>query len=151
MRRLMFAVAALAGLSATFAMAQAPTPADLIKTRQDNYKAVGGAFKGIMDQARAPAPDLAQIKADSAKLKILAAGLPTWFPVGTGPESGVKTAAKPEIWSDSAGFAAAVKGLQDAVAQLDATTDVDSAKAAAMDVGKACGACHSKYRVKPAG
>jgi cytochrome c556 len=151
MRRLMFAFAALAGLGAAFAVAQAPTPADQVKARQENFKALGAAFKGVMDQAKTPAPDFAQMKAGSAKLKTLAGNLPTWFPPGSGQEAGVKTAAKPEIWSDSAGFAAAAKGLQDAVAKLDAAGDVNGAKAALMDVGKACGACHAKYRVKSTG
>lgn len=148
MRKLAITIAVLAGFAAATAIAQAPSAADQIKARQANFKALGGSFKTIMDQTKAPSPDLAQIKAASAKLKPLATSLPTWFPKGTGPEAGVKTAAKAEIWTDAAGFAAAAKALQDAAAKLDAATDVAGAQAAAGEVGKACGGCHSKYREK---
>src|SRR5262249_3086311 len=141
-------IMALAGLAAATAIAQAPSVADQIKARHDNFKAIGGSFKAIMDQTRSPSPDLAQIKAASAKLKPLSASLPTWFPKGTGPGTGVKTAAKAEIWTDAAGFAAAAKNFADAAAKLDAATDVAGAQAAAGELGKACGGCHSKYREK---
>ena len=77
--------------------------------------------------------------------------LPQQFPAGSGPESGAKTDAKPEIWSDAAGFAAAAKALQDESAKLVALVDAGDAAGArtqAGAVGQSCGGCHQKYRVK---
>ena len=61
----------------------------------------------INDEARAGKPDMSAIAAAAARLKTHAAQVPTWFPKGSGAESGAKTAAKAEIWSDAAGFASA--------------------------------------------
>lgn len=56
--------------------------------------------------------------------------------------------AKAEIWSDMEGFTSALEDLQTAsAAMMDAAgTDLDALKAGMGDVGKACGACHDKYR-----
>ena len=82
------------------------------------------------------APDVALIQANAAKMKKYADALPTWFPSGSGPEAGVKTAAKPEIWSRSADFAAAAKKYQTEAAKLAAvaaTRDVDAIRARGLE------------------
>jgi cytochrome c556 len=125
--------------------------ADAVKARQANYKQLGGAFKVINDQLKADSPDMAQIKAAAAKMAALGARAAAWFPRGSGPEAGVKTGAKPQIWTDPAGFAAAAKTLQTATANLSAaadTGDLDRVKAAVGPTGAACKGCHDKYRVK---
>jgi len=154
MRRAAQVIAAM-GLSAAFAaaaLAQGGASAqDVVKLRHENYKQVGGAFKAIGDQLKTGNPDLAVIKPAAAKLKALSAQLPTWFPAGSGPGPGVKTGAKPEIWTDAVGFAAAAKTFADASGTLDQAAqagNIEAVKAAATDVGKACGACHNKYREK---
>ena len=83
-----------------------PAPAaDTIRMRQANYKQMGGAMKGISDQLPATAPALAR---DPAATRRLLAGhgpqVLRWFPHGSGAEAGVRTRAKPEIWSDPRGF-----------------------------------------------
>ncbi|WP_395685228.1 c-type cytochrome [Aestuariivirga sp.] len=60
--------------------------------------------------------------------------------------SSVKTEAKPEVWSDAAGFAAAWKSFDDAVAGVEASTDEASFKAAFPALGASCKGCHEKYR-----
>jgi len=65
--------------------------------------------------------------------------------------SGVKSAALPEIWKDSAKFKSAQEMLQGNVAKLvDAAKGGNEAaiKAAIGDVGKACGGCHNNFRQK---
>lgn len=56
--------------------------------------------------------------------------------------------AKAEIWSDMDGFTEALEGLQNASAEMvdAAGTDLESLRAGMGAVGKACGACHDKYR-----
>jgi|KBSSwiStaDraftv2_1062776.scaffolds.fasta_scaffold06984_8 cytochrome c556 len=126
--------------------------AQAVKDRQANFKQLGGAFKALNDQLKADKPDMAVIKASALKMKALAAQEPTWFPAGSGPEAGVKTAAKPQIWSDAAGFAARVKTLQletTKLADAAAGGSLDAVKAQVPPTGKACAGCHDNYRVKP--
>lgn len=130
---------------------QPATPAGkAAAARHENFKQVGGAFKGAMDEARKGAPDVNAIGASAQKLVALSSQLPAWFPRGSGPESGAETAAKPEIWSDPQGFSAAAKRLQAESAklqQLASAGDPAAAKAQVMAVGGACKGCHDKFRV----
>lgn len=118
--------------------------------RHQNFKQLGGAFKGIFDQVKKDAPDTAVISANAAKMNTLASQLPSWFPKGSGAESGVKTDAKPDVWSDPQGFAAAIAKLQAATGKLQqvaATGDVAAIKAQIQATGGACKNCHDNYRV----
>jgi len=95
------------------------------------------------------APDTAAIAGQAAIIEGLAQKIPTWFPAGTGAESGVKTRAKAEIWADLPSFAAAAKNLESQSASLQAvakTGDLAAIQAQAKAVGGACGACHMKFR-----
>jgi cytochrome c556 len=137
--------AALAGA----ASAQGDTAA-AVKARQAHFRQQGGAFKAILDQLAMGSPDKAVISADADELKALASQLPTWFPKGSGPEAGVKTAARPEVWTQPSEFQAAAARLQAETAKLDQLAmagDLDGVKAEARAVGGACKACHDRFRV----
>ncbi|MFL4471023.1 cytochrome c [Tateyamaria armeniaca] len=56
--------------------------------------------------------------------------------------------AKPEIWSDAAGFEESAMALETAAAAMvtAAGTDLESLRAAMGPVGKSCGDCHKAYR-----
>jgi cytochrome c556 len=76
------------------------------------------------------------------------------FPAGTdkpvGKDPG-QTQALPEIWANMADFNALTKASADAALKLEAsakTGDIAKASADFGDLGKSCGACHNKYRVK---
>ncbi|WP_372785481.1 cytochrome c [Phenylobacterium sp.] len=149
-----FALAAGLGLAATgAALAQDAAPTTpggkAVLARQAHYKDLGKAFGGVNGELRKDAPDKAAIAAGATTVKTLADGLPTWFPKGSGPEAGVKTAAKPEIWTDAAGFAAAVAKLQGETAKLQEVAtagDLDAIKAQVRATGGACKNCHDQYR-----
>jgi len=118
--------------------------------RHQNFKQLGGAFKAINDELKKDAPDKAVVVANAAKMHTLASQLPSWFPKGSGAESQVKTAAKPEIWSDPAGFAAAAQRLQAETGKLQqfaAAGDLAAVKAQVPATGGACKNCHDKFRV----
>lgn len=101
-------------------------------------KAVGGAAAKLRS-ANGDAEVLkAAGKTINDNLKIFAANLPA----GSGAGSGAATKAKDEIWSDAAGFKAA---LDAALLASDSTATTGDA-AAAAGIGRSCGGCHSKYR-----
>jgi cytochrome c556 len=151
MREIMIGLA-LAGVLATagVALAQEASPGGrAVLARQAHYKDLGKAFGGIGAELRKEAPDKAAIAANASTMAALAKDLPAWFPKGSGPEAGVKTAAKAEIWSDAAGFDAAATRLQAETAKLAeaaAGGDLDAIKAQARATGGACQACHERYR-----
>lgn len=124
---------------------------DVIKTRQHDFKDLGASTKVVKDQLGGGSPDAEKIKAAAATIKQAAAAIPTWFPAGSDASTGVKTAAKAEIWSDAAGFASARDSFIEQAGKFsvlansgDPAAEADGFKA----LGKTCGACHEKYRVK---
>src|SRR5262245_30543442 len=117
------ALLALAGAS-ELALAQgAKSPADAIQYRQQHLKQLGGAFKAVTDEVRGGSPNLDTVKTNAAAMQKLAAEFPTWFPAGSGPEAGVPTQAKAEIWANRATFDEKIKALQTAVDGLAAAGD----------------------------
>ncbi|OXE35267.1 MAG: hypothetical protein CGW95_14935 [Phenylobacterium zucineum] len=143
-------IALLLGVSiVATAAAAAVDPAKAYEARHTQFHAIASAYKSIMDGLKAERPDAAAIGSQAKTIEGLAHQIPTWFPVGTGPESGVKTRAKPDIWTDSEGFAAAAKALETQSAALQTiakTGDVVAIQAQAKALGGACGGCHTKYR-----
>jgi cytochrome c556 len=149
-RPLAASVLALATLGAVGAAIAQPA-ADVVHARQQHFKDQGRAFKALLDQLHTGSPDPGQVKAAAHTLGALAPQLPSWFPAGSGPSSGVKTGAKAEIWTDPTGFAAAARNYQDQVDSLQAAADsgdMAAVGAQAQKTGAACGACHNKYRLK---
>jgi len=141
-------VAAMVAGAASVALADASS---LIKERQSHYKQIGAAAKGIHDELNKPAPDVAAVQGFARQIDSLAPQIPSWFPKGTGPEAGVKTAAKPEIWTDPSGFAAVASAFAAEAHKFDGVAqsgNVDAIRAEYVNLGKACFACHSKYRAK---
>ena len=123
---------------------------DAISARQSNLKDLGGAFKTVRDQLRASKPNAAEIKMAAQQINDLVADQSHWFPKGSGPESGFETDAKPEIWSDAKGFAAAQQRLAEEAPKLLVLAnagDTDGLKKQVGTVGQACKGCHDKYRV----
>ena len=144
----------LAGVCASllFGSALAQSPADAVKSRQANFKAMGKDFKAVSDQLKTDTPDFGLIKKATAEIKTYSMQLPSWFPKGTGPESGLKMQAKAAVWTDPQSFAAAAKDYQVEATQLAAlsatSTDVAALRAQFKATGKTCGACHDKFREK---
>jgi cytochrome c556 len=148
MRRLSLATLLAAG---TVLLVAAVDPHVAIPKRQDTMKQIGRTFKGINDQLHSSAPDAQSLKLGAAQLDQLAHQVPSLFPKGSGPESGIKTGAKADIWIHGADFRAK------AVALAAATHALASAAATSSDpavltplvrqVGGACKACHDTYRL----
>lgn len=142
------AVAALA-LSAVGLVAAAPNIAGAVKARQASYKEIGGAFKTINDEVKTGAPDMATVRPLARDLAARAARTLAYFPRGSGPESGLKTRAKAQIWAEQAKFASIQRQMIAAAKALDAAAaagDLAKMRAARDTLGGTCKSCHDRYR-----
>ena len=147
-------IAALIGTSTLLASgtvsAQAK-PEDVIKFRKSVYTVVGwhvrplGAMvKGQMPFDQAVFLKNAEIVADMASIA------PDAFTAGS--DKGAETRAKPEIWSDAAGFKKVMDNFQAESAKLvqvaRTAKDVDAVRSQVSALSKACAGCHDNYRTK---
>ena len=150
LKKFVLAGGAFAALcSVAYAQRPAPGAAATIQARQGNYKQIAAALKGISEQLRSGNPDLAWIRPRAAMLADRSVRVLGWFPRGTGPETGVRTRAKPEIWSNAAGFRRAGANFVLAARALNAAAqagDVARIRAAMPGVTRACSNCHDSFR-----
>jgi len=130
------------------ASAQFAKPEDAIKYRQAALVVMASQFGRMQPTIKGQVPyDAAAIKANVAIFKTLST-LP-WSAFGAGTQG--NSSAKPEVWSDAAGFKAAQVKLEGAVVKLSAAADagdLDKLRASFGDVGASCKACHDAYRAK---
>lgn len=124
--------------------------ADVIKTRQAGMKAVGAGFKGLMDQMRGT-PDAATVQRHAAAIAAHSPKVPGWFGPGTAAAPGLKTAARPEIWTKTAAFRKAAADF-DAQAQRMLTL-ANAGDTAALGpqlraLGGTCKTCHDSFKRK---
>jgi cytochrome c556 len=146
--------AATAAIASAASLALAAGAGDTIKTRQEGLKDLGAQMKVINDTLKTSAPDAAKIKEAAAKVQKHSNEISTWFPAGSGPEAGVETAAKAEIWKDPADFKAKADAFVAEAAKLNGfagTGDIEGVRNQVRAVGKSCGGCHERYRVKKEG
>lgn len=140
------AIAAVA--IAAFAVPLMAAPADTIRTRVAGYKDLGGAFKAVTDSLRGDA-NIAAIRQATGRITAASRAQYNWFPRGTGPESGAKTGAKTEIWSQARQFRTAQDAFAGQAAALQraaAGGNVDAIRAEARKLGGTCKGCHDTFR-----
>jgi cytochrome c556 len=138
------ALCLLAALAAVPAFAA--TPLDIIHDRQANQKRVGDIMRAL-HQALEQKVAVNTLVPLTDELAARAHRLQTLFPEGT--ETGGNTKARPEIWSDRAGFIQAATAYEQAADKLDIMAKAaDNAGFAGqfMAVGGTCGAFHRGYR-----
>ena len=123
----------------------------VIEGRQSALRDIGAAFKGINDEFKKPSPSLPLIRQYARQIDDLSKYQQRWFPAGTGPESDIETAAKPEIWQQPAQFEAGQVAFGEEVAKLvqaASGNDLAAIKSQARTLGKTCKSCHDKFREK---
>ena len=152
MKKNLAAVLALAvgvGIIGAGAGLAAGTADDMINARQAEMKVNMKAMKDLVSMLKG------ETKYDTAAVQAAAKSITDAQAEGVAKDvwnassqtgATVKTGAKAEIWTDAAGFTAAWKDLDTAVAALNASTDEASFKAAFPGLGAACKGCHEKFR-----
>jgi cytochrome c556 len=136
-------------LAATSKMAATPEIVDAIKSRKANYKDIGGGFKTINDEVKTGAPSIDTIQPLAKEILKRGSMQMNFFPVGSGPESGEKTRAKAQIWSELDNFRKLNQDFLNAAEQLNSAIDggnVATITSAQKSLGQSCKGCHDHYR-----
>lgn len=125
-------------------------PADQVHARVTGLRALGNAFKAVNDQVRGSGAVQPQLMQQYAQ-QILKASHDQygWFPAGSGPQPGVKTAVRPEVWTRAAQFRAAQDAFArqaDVFARTAAGGDAAAIRTEARKLGAACKSCHDNFR-----
>ncbi len=136
-----------AAMIATAGVVQADGHLGKIKERQEAMKAVGGGIKIIVETAKGKrAFDAAVIKSAALTIKTNLEKAGPLFPEGTGEDSGIENRAKPEIWLDEEGFAAALKTAIAAADNMAGVAKMADLMPALGQLGGGCKGCHEKFR-----
>ncbi len=120
-----------------------------IKARHDYFHGVGKANKALSEELKKPAPVVADLAQYAAVLDAEAPKLGTYFPAGTGLDTGLKTGARPDIWSKPAEFKKDADAFAVAAHNLNAAAkggDLAAIKTAAGALGGTCKTCHETFR-----
>ena len=123
--------------------------ATLMHDRHERYEQIGKAMKGIGRELKADSPSVTVIRQHAALIARYAPQIPSWFPPGTGPESGNRTRAKAEIWTDNRTFRQRAEALHvqaDRFSQAAESGNVDAIRAARPGLSDACKNCHDRFR-----
>ena len=140
-------LAAAALVAALPAHAQFAKPEDAIKYRKASMTIMAAHFGRVAGMAAGRIPFDATAAANNAAVAEQMSKL-HWPAFMEGSGSG-DTGAKPEIWSNAAGFKAAADKLQTAMTNLSNAAkggNLDAIKAAVGPVGGACKGCHDDFR-----
>ncbi|HRJ68797.1 MAG TPA: cytochrome c [Beijerinckiaceae bacterium] len=143
MKRMIIAAAVLT-LGVTAGIAQG----DPIAARKAMMKEVGGAMGPMAAMNKGERPfDLATAKASLGTMNKASKAFGPLFPATA--KSGGESTADEKIWSDAAGWNAALKKFEtDTAAAVAAVKDEASFKAEFGKVAANCGGCHNTYRIK---
>ena len=147
--KLILGAAALFILSGA-AVAQ-PDKASFMKARHNHFREIGAASKGVRDELMKPDPSAVEIAKYTAVIDRLAPRVPSWFPAGTGPETGIHTDALATIWQkpdefkhDAADFALAAHAINVAAQ----SGNLDAVRADVQPLGQSCKSCHEVFRAR---
>ena len=147
---LLISAAVLTVSLSSFAVAQSGgvKPEEIIAARQGGMALTGG-IADLMKAGVTAGTDPKVFADPAAALAKWGGAYPALFPEGT--QTGHDTKAKPEIWSDRAGFDKAAAAFVVASEKLtEAAKSGDKAlfAAAFSEEGKTCGGCHRAYKAK---
>ena len=141
---------ALALGTSSLAYSQSATmkPDDIIAARQAGYDLMAGTLIG-MKAAMDAGQDVKPLVDSSKAIASWGRAIPALFPDGT--QTGHNTKARPEIWSDRAGFdkaSASLVAAADKLSQLAEANDKAGFATQYAALTQTCGACHRSYRAR---
>lgn len=148
MKHLCIGVTIAASLITGNALAQAK-PEDAIKYRRGVFAVMGWNFGALAAMAKGERPHDKDEAARRAATVAFMSRLPAEGFV-PGSDKG-DTKAKPEVWSEMDDFKAKLEKMQAEAAKLADVAkggDLNALKAQVGETGKACKACHDKFRNK---
>jgi cytochrome c556 len=125
------------------------TPDSAIRLRKDGFETILKLSRGIYDELKSWSPDRQLIRDDAARLAGLTRQIPTWFPSGSGQESGARTNARPEIWRNADDFRRKADALITAAAKIDQAAksdNFDAIKSNRSALVETCQDCHASYQ-----
>jgi cytochrome c556 len=134
----------------TAAAAVAASPTEGIRHRIAGYRALGAAFKTINDTIRSGDFQSVRLRQAAGQIAATSRAQYRWFPAGTGPSAGTKTAARQEIWSRAGEFRAAQDDFARQAAVFERTVasgDEAAIRSGARQLGAKCKACHDNFRL----
>jgi cytochrome c556 len=119
--------------------------ADAFQDRHMAMEGVNDAAKPLFDMAKKTVPfDAAVVKANATTIADNLKKAQALFPAGSG---GGQSRAKPEIWTDAAGFEKGMKDAHAAAVALQSVKDEAAFGPALAALGGNCKSCHDKYRL----
>ena len=140
-------VASLAVSGLVLGASLAVLAADAFQDRHMAMEEINDAMKALGAIAKKEAPfDATVVKTNATTIADNLKLASTLFPPGSG---GGESLAKPEIWSDAAGFGKTMKDAQAAAVALQSVSDEAAFRPALGALGGNCKACHEKYRLPP--
>ena len=125
-----------------------PSAAEIVAARQAGMD-MSASSVTLLKNASSNGVPLKNLAFPASGLAKWAAALPTLFPDST---KGAKSDAKPEVFTDRAGFGAKAQTFvvaTKALAAAAAAEDKPAFDAALASTGAACKGCHDAYKVPP--
>jgi cytochrome c556 len=127
-------------------------PEAVIKERQSLMTMQNWVLRDLSMMVKGQRPyDKEVVTRSAALLDATGKMIPEVIPPGTGPESGVATRARPEVWTDAEKFKQALERFQAETPKLTEAAGagtLDALRGAFSGVLKGCDNCHDSFRAK---
>ena len=137
--------AAAAAMLATITAA-AMTATEAIEQRKKEMEGVRDGIVALSAIAKKEQPfDVDVVRANAEKIAAHLETAASLFPDGS-DAGDVKTAAKPEIWTDRANFDTILASSHQAAVDLQSVTEESAFPAALGTLGNTCKSCHDIYK-----
>lgn len=141
---------ALAVLTVGVAPVLAAGGADVVRTRIQAYRELGASFKNVNDELRSAKPQAMVLQLSARQIRNVANQQYSFFPAGSGPQAGLKTKARADIWAKGPAFKAAQDAFTrqaNAFYQAAQAGDAAKARVTAKALGATCAGCHKQFRL----
>lgn len=123
--------------------------AQLMHDRHERYEEIGDSNKAIDNALKSESPSIETIRRHADLIAGYAPQVVSWFPAGSGPETGRRTRAKAEIWTDFDTFRQRARAFEVEAARFQRTAesgDVEAIRAGHRELGQVCKNCHDRFR-----